>query len=61
MNVSYSQNEYEKQEKKVIDHMKSTGEWGKFFPPSCSPYELNNSMTYEYFSVDKNLALSLGF
>ncbi len=41
--------------------MQKRDEWGQFFPPYCSPHALNNSMTHEYFYVDKKLAKNLGF
>ena len=38
-NKQYSKEEYLSVVKKIIEHMKRTGEFGEFFPPSLSPFE----------------------
>ncbi len=42
-NKKYSQVEYEKLKARIIDHMKSTGEYGEFFPMWMSPFAYNES------------------
>lgn len=37
-NKAYSISEYETLCSKIVDHMKSTGEWGEFFPHELSPF-----------------------
>jgi hypothetical protein len=38
LNKEYVPDEYEQVKKKVIAHMKQTGEWGTYFPPRYSPF-----------------------
>lgn len=61
LNVQYSQDDYEILKKRIIGDMQKSGEWGRFFPPFCSPHELNNSMAYQYFHTDQMIAKELGF
>ena len=37
LNKKYSKEEYHKLKEKIIEHMKKTGEYGEFFPPSIAP------------------------
>jgi hypothetical protein len=60
LNKQYTQEEYEALVPKIIEHMKSTGEWGEFFPVDCSPFEYNLSMAQDHFPLNKEQALSLG-
>lgn len=53
LNTPYSQQEYEKMVVKFIDHMKSTGEWGEFFPAHFSPYAYNESSAQVHFPLTK--------
>lgn len=61
LNKQYTEAEYFRLVERVVADMSRDGTWGKFFPPACSPYALNNSMAFEYFHVTKELAHSLGF
>lgn len=38
LNTAMSQQEYDVLVPRIIDHMKSTGEWGEFFHPSISSF-----------------------
>ncbi|MDC0506164.1 hypothetical protein OAN96_01065 [Candidatus Gracilibacteria bacterium] len=49
LNKQYSQQEYESLLPKIIEHMKTTGEWGEFFPASMSPFGYNETLANEYF------------
>lgn len=60
-NKQYSEKEYQVLTEQIITDMKDRDEWGRFFPPYCSPHALNNSMAHEYFEVDKKLAENSGF
>jgi len=57
LNKSYSKNEYDSLPWKLIDHMKSTGEWGEFFSASMSPFWYNESAAQEYFPLMKEEAI----
>lgn len=53
LNTAYSQQEYEQIAIKLINHMRSTGEWGEFFPVEHSPYAYNETPAQDYFPQDK--------
>lgn len=61
LNKQYSKEEYEALVPRVIEHMKSTGEWGRFFPVSSSPFPYNDSVAYLYLPLSKEEALAKGF
>lgn len=56
LNKEYSTAEYEKLVKKVISHMKETGEWGMFFPEKLSPFEYSYSIANEYMPIEAELS-----
>ncbi len=47
LNKQYSAAEYADLSVKVIEHMKSTGEWGEFFPIAMSPVPYNQTMAQD--------------
>jgi len=51
LNKQYTKNEYEKWVPKIIEHMRSTSEWGQFFPTSISPFAYNETVAQEYFPL----------
>jgi len=53
LNKKYSKEEYLELLPKIVDHMKSTGEWGQFFPTTLSPFAYNETMAQEYFPSTK--------
>ncbi len=46
---------------KIIEHMKSTGEWGQFFPPALSLHGYNETMAIDFFPLSKTEAVKKGF
>ncbi|MBP7823448.1 hypothetical protein KA050_03795 [Candidatus Gracilibacteria bacterium] len=58
MNTVYSQQEYSTLRTKIIDHMKSTGEWGEFFPIALSPYPYNDTAAMDYYPLTESEALA---
>ncbi|MDP4007673.1 MAG: hypothetical protein Q8P68_00610 [Candidatus Peregrinibacteria bacterium] len=58
LNKKYSKEEYEKLVPRIIEHMKSSGEFGEFFPASLSPFGYNETQAYEQFPLSKEVALS---
>lgn len=48
LNTSYSEKEYEELTAKMIEHMKTTGEWWEFFPMKYSPYGFNETAGADY-------------
>ncbi len=61
LNKQYSKEEYEKLVARIIDHMKKTGEWGEFFPINKSAFGYNETVANEYFPLEKEEALKLGY
>ncbi len=61
LNKQYSKDEYEALMPKIIEHMKSTGEWGKFFPQSLSPFAYNESSAQDFFPLDKKEVVDGGW
>lgn len=57
-NKNYSQHEYEMLCGKIIDHMKSTGEWGEFLPLALSPFGYNETVAQDYFPITESKAIS---
>lgn len=61
LNKQYTKDEYEQLLPKIIEHMKSTGEWGEFFPTAMSPFAYNETVSQEYYPLPKEEALALGY
>ena len=51
LNKQYSKEEYEKLLPKIIEHMKSTREYGEFFPSNLSPFPYQATAAYEFFPL----------
>jgi hypothetical protein len=51
MNTAYSKSEYDTLSQKMIQHMKSTGEWGQFFPATFSPNIYDESWSGFHFPL----------
>ncbi|MFA6305676.1 MAG: hypothetical protein WC651_03020 [Candidatus Gracilibacteria bacterium] len=52
LNKEYKKEEYEELLKKIINHMKKTGEWGEFFPATLSPFEYYETVANDYFPLE---------
>jgi len=52
-NKQYTEEEYGELKKKIIDHMKKSGEWGQPLPPALSPFGYNETVAQEYFPLTK--------
>lgn len=61
LNKQYTEDEYKKMKARLIAHMRQTGEWGEFFPPSISPFGYNETLAHEYTPLTKEQAIGLGF
>ncbi len=61
LNKKYSKDEYEKLVPKIIEHMQKTWEWWEFFPSSLSPFWYNETISNEWFPLNKEDAINLGF
>lgn len=60
-NKQYTKEDYEKLVPRIIDHMKTTGEWGQFFPPAFSPFGYNETLASEYYPMTEADVLSRGW
>lgn len=58
LNKQYSESEYKELVPKIIDHMKSTKEWGEFFPVENSLFAYNETLANEFFPMTKENVLS---
>lgn len=61
LNKQYNKEEYEALVPKIIEHMKSTGEFGEFFPSSISPFGYNETIAQDYAPLTKEDALAKGY
>lgn len=51
LNQTYDPATYERTRLKLIEHMKTTGEYGEFFPASCAPYAYNETLGNDLYPV----------
>lgn len=61
LNKQYTKEKYEEIVPKIIEHMKKSGEWGKFFPKDYNPFGYNESIALENFPKTKHQAISEGY
>ncbi|MBU0667493.1 hypothetical protein KJ951_02345 [Patescibacteria group bacterium] len=61
LNKQYTKEEYQKMVPKIIEHMKKTGEWGRFLPKDFSAFAYNEGTGMRYFPLTKEQALQQGF
>ncbi len=60
LNKQYSKDEYFDLRARIVEHMKSTGEWGEFCPMKDSLFAYNETVAQDYFPMTKSEALSQG-
>lgn len=51
LNKQYTKEEYEALLPKIIEHMKSNGEYGEFFPITISPFAYNETLAQEFYPL----------
>jgi len=61
LNKQYTKEEYKSLKTRLIEHMKKTGEWGKFFPHNLSPFAYNEAVINEYYFLSKEQAIATGY
>jgi len=59
-NKQYSESEYKDLKAKIIQHMKSTKEYGEFFPLNLSPFGYNETVAQDYYPLTKEKVLAKG-
>lgn len=60
-NKQYSEGDYAALRKKLIAQMKTTDEWGTFFPYQTLPFAYNESAAQDYFPLSREDAIRRGF
>ena len=58
LNKKYSEEEYNALVPKIIEHMKTTGEWGEFFPKEIAIHGYNKTSAQMYYPLTSEEALS---
>lgn len=61
LNVQYTKEEYETLLPKIIDHMRTSHEYGEFFPIEISPFGYNETIAHEYFPLTREETLARGW
>lgn len=61
LNKQYAKEKYFDLRKKIVEHMRKTGEYGEFFPIKDSPFPYNETMAQFYFPLTKEEALKEGY
>ncbi len=61
LNKPYAKEDYHRMVKRIIEHMKKTGEWGEFFPVEMSAFDYNETVAQEYFPKTEKEAETLGW
>lgn len=61
LNKKYNKADYEILRNQIIEHMKSTGEYGEFLPPSIAPVSYNETQGNLYSPLTREEVLSKGW
>ena len=61
LNKRYEEKEFRALKKRLIEHMKSTGEYGEFFPIALSPFGYNETIALEKFPLTEAVAREHGY
>ncbi|MCA9356193.1 hypothetical protein KC852_01585 [Candidatus Nomurabacteria bacterium] len=61
LNIQYTKEEYEKLKKEIIENMKKEKVYGDFLPPETSSFGYNESLANEYWVLNKDEALKMGY
>ena len=60
LNQQYTEVQYRQIAPLVIEHLRSTGEWGEFFPIELSPVPYNLSLAQRYFPLTREEIVAAG-
>jgi hypothetical protein len=61
LNRQYSEEQYKSLKQKIIEKMKSDGEFGNFYNINISPFAYNETVAQEYFPLTKEQVLKNGW
>lgn len=60
-NKEYSKEEFEALRAKIVEQMKTAGEYGEFFSTAISPFGYNETAAQDYFPLTKDQAIAKGY
>ena len=60
-NKEYSEQDYKNFREKIIEHMKSSGEYGEFFPGHFAPHPYEESYAHSHWPLSEEEQKKLGF
>ena len=61
LNKQYTKDDYEILVPRIIEHMRTTGEWGQHFPSRYLPFGYNETVAQEYFPLTRTQAIESGY
>ncbi|MFA5995365.1 MAG: hypothetical protein WCW27_03105 [Patescibacteria group bacterium] len=61
LNKQYSESDYQQLRDKIIEHMRTTGEWGEFFPITTSSFAYNETLAQSYYPLTELQAKNKGY
>lgn len=61
LNKQFTKGEYFEMRERIVKHMRSTGEYGEFFPAALSPFYYNHSDAMQFFPLERAEAERRGF
>lgn len=61
LNKQYTKEEYFELRARIVEHMKSTGEWGEFFPIKDSLFAYNETIANDYIPMSQQEVLANGW
>ncbi len=61
LNKQYTKEEYEELIPRIIEHMRSGGEWGEHFPSEISAYGYNETLAMDFAPLTREEALAQGY
>ena len=61
LNKKYSESEYSELVHKIVECMRTDGEWGDFFPPEISAFGYNETVAQDYYPLPREEVLKRGW
>jgi hypothetical protein len=61
LNKQYTEPEYHRLVAKIKDHMRTTKEYGEFFPVTLSPFDYNETLAQEFFPLTETDVTNQGW
>ncbi|MBP6884466.1 MAG: hypothetical protein KBC17_01415 [Candidatus Pacebacteria bacterium] len=61
LNKKYTKESFDELKTRIVEHMKTTGEYGEYFPPSIAPVAYNETQGNFYMPLTKDETLARGW